>query len=184
MIRQDLESGAIDTVVVAGCSPRVKAEAFSFNHGSVVERVNLREHVAWCQKPQDEDANMLAADYLRMGIARALKTEPSEAMPDAVCMTILVVGGGLAGITAALEAADADYEVVLVRNNRRSAARRQRREPRPTRAAVHRTAAANGSGDLIQAVSYHSRIRVFTSAEILKTEGQPGAFDVTLRRLM
>ena len=66
-------------MVVAACSPRFKAEAFSFNHGSVVERVNLREHVAWCHKPQDEDTQMLAEDYLRMGVARALKTEPLEA---------------------------------------------------------------------------------------------------------
>ncbi len=100
--------------MVAACSPRFKTEVFHFNHGTVVERVNLREHVAWCHKPQDEDTQMLAEDYLRMGIARALKTEPLEPLHDEISRTILVVGGGMAGITAALEAAAAGYEVVLV----------------------------------------------------------------------
>ena len=77
-IRQDIAGGAVDTVVVAGCSPRFKQECFNFNHGTVVERVNLREHVAWCHTPNDEDTQMLAEDYLRMGVARALKTEPLE----------------------------------------------------------------------------------------------------------
>ena len=93
--------------MVAACSPRIKTEAFNFDHGSVVERVNLREHVAWCHKPKDEDTQMLAEDYLRMGIARALKTEPLQPLADEISRTVLVVGGGITGITAALEAAAA-----------------------------------------------------------------------------
>src|SRR3972149_4197230 len=56
MVRQDLAAdSAIDGVVIAACSPRVKTEAFPFDSSLVVERGNLREHVAWCQKPADED---------------------------------------------------------------------------------------------------------------------------------
>ena len=65
-IRGDLaDSGggaAPDGIVIAACSPRVKTEAFAFDPSLVVERVNLREHVAWCQKPGDEDTQMLAED--------------------------------------------------------------------------------------------------------------------------
>ena len=115
LIRQDLAAGAVETVVVAACSPRFKAEAFNFNHGSVLERVNLREHVAWCHKPKDEDTQMLAEDYLRMGIAQGAqdRTAPSR-WPTRFRKTLLVVGGGITGITAALEAAAAGYAVVLV----------------------------------------------------------------------
>ncbi len=80
----------------------------------MVERVNLREHVAWCHKPQDEDTQMLAEDYLRMGVARALKTEPPKPLADEISKAVLVVGGGVTGITAALEAAEAGYDVFLV----------------------------------------------------------------------
>ena len=179
-IRQDIESGAVDTVVVAACSSRSKAEAFSFNHGTVVERVNLREHVAWSHTPHDEDTEMLAADYLRMGIARALKTEPLEAMSGEISATVLVVGGGTAGITAAREAADAGYDVVLVENGASLGGFMAGVEKRFPAGPPYGSLKADGFSELLHAVAYHPRIRVYTSTRILKTAGQPGMFDVTL----
>ena len=179
-IRQDLAEGTVDTVVVAACSSRFKAEAFSFNHGSVVERVNLREHVAWSHKPNDEDTQMLAEDYLRMGVARALKTEPLKPLADEISKTLLVVGGGVAGITAALEAAKAGYAVFLVEKEKNlgghavSVKRHFPAEP-PYTALV-----ADGIQSSIEAAFSHPRIRVFCSTQIAKIEGQPGMFDVTL----
>ncbi len=114
LISADLSSQTIDTPVIAACSSRAKTSAFSFNHGAVVERVNLREQVAWCQKPGDEDTQMLAEDYLRMGIVKAQKSEPLEPLAETISKTILVIGGGVTGINAALGAAKAGYEVVLV----------------------------------------------------------------------
>jgi quinone-modifying oxidoreductase, subunit QmoB len=171
LIRQDLAAGAVDAVAVAACSPRFKAEAFSFNHGSVVERINLREHVAWCHKPHDEDTQMLAEDYLRMGIARLLKTEPVQTLgADEISRTLLVVGGGVTGITAALEAAAAGYAVFLV----------EKEEELGGRAAWSRRQAAEVEASAEIAL-YHPRIRTFCSTSVLKIEGQPGMFDVTLR---
>jgi len=169
MIRQDIAEGKVGAVVIAGCSARFKAEAFCFDHGSVVERVNLREQVAWSHQPQDEDTQMLAEDYLRMGIARALKTEPPVPLQDEVSKTILVVGGGVAGITAALEAAAAGYEAVLV----------EKQEELGGRAAGTRKRAAQME-DLAEAALYNPRIRTLCSSAIEKIEGQPGMFDVTL----
>ncbi|MBM3791065.1 MAG: CoB--CoM heterodisulfide reductase iron-sulfur subunit A family protein, partial [Acidobacteria bacterium] len=114
LIRKDLAEGSIDSAVIAACSPRMKTESFSFGPEAVVERVNIREHVVWCQEPQNEDTQMMAEDYLRMGIVKVQKTEPPEPVSEPVSKKILVVGGGAAGLTAALEAASAGYEVVLV----------------------------------------------------------------------
>ena len=179
-IRQDLAGGAVDTVVVAACSPRFKAESFSFNHGSVVERVNLREHVAWCHKPQDEDTQMLAEDYLRMGVARALKTEPLKPLADEISKTVLVVGGGVTGISAALETAQAGYSVLLVEKEKHlggHAALVKKHFPlEPLYAAL----SPDGIQASIEAVSYHPHIRVFCSSRVARIEGQPGMFDVTL----
>ncbi|HUX10779.1 MAG TPA: FAD-dependent oxidoreductase, partial [Terriglobia bacterium] len=113
-IRNDLAEGAVDTLVIAGCSPRTKTNEFSFGPQTVADRVNLREHVAWSHEPGNEDTQMLAEDCLRMGIVKAQRMEPPEPLSDGISKTILVVGGGVTGITAALEAADADYDVVLV----------------------------------------------------------------------
>ena len=179
-IRQDLAAGTVDTVVVAACSPRFKAESFTFNHGAVVERVNLREHVAWCHTPRDEDTQMLAEDYLRMGVARALKTEPLEPLKDEISQALLVIGGGVAGITAALEAAAAGYSVFLVEKQESlggAAARCKRQAPAEP---PYTMPDGDGLAANMEAVLYHPRIQVFRSAQVVRIEGQPGMFDVTL----
>ncbi len=179
LIRKDLASGAVDGVVIAACSPRVKTEAFAFDPAMVFERVNLREHVAWCHKPKDEDTQMLAEDYLRMGIVKAKKMEPLEPVSEPVSKKLLVVGGGVAGMTAALEAAEAGYEVVLVEKQPQLGGFRGHAQEALPSGALHR--AEPTAADKSSAVMSHPRIQVFTSARILKTEGQPGMFDVTVQ---
>ena len=173
MIRKDLEGNAIDGVVIAACSPRVKTEAFAFGSKLVLERVNLREQVVWSHPPKDEDTQMLAEDYLRMGIAKAQKTEPPEPVSEPVSKRLLVVGGGVAGLTAALEAAQAGYQVALVE--------RQPQLGGFAAALKKRFSATDDQASRIQALRRHPAIQVFTSAQILKTEGQPGMFDVTVQ---
>ena len=171
LIRHDIAAGGVNAVVLAACSPRVKAEVFRFEARVICERVNLREHVTWCQEPGHEDTQMLAADYLRMGIVKAQKAEPLEPVSDPVSKLILVVGGGAAGLTAALEAAEAGYQVTLVEKQGQVGG---------FAAGLKQSFSGTSLAQQIQAVTYHPRIQVFTSARILKIEGQPGAFDVTV----
>jgi quinone-modifying oxidoreductase, subunit QmoB len=171
IISQDLAAGTVDRVVIGACSSRFKAEVFHFNHGSVVERVNLREHVAWCHQPKNEDTQMLAEDYLRMGIARVQKSELPEPLADPVSRAILVIGGGIAGITAAIEAAAAGYRVFLV----------EKEEELGGRAAASRNH-GESLDELIETALYEPRIRTFCSTQVKKIEGQPGDFHVTLAR--
>jgi quinone-modifying oxidoreductase subunit QmoB len=181
LIAKDLAAGTVDGAVIAACSPRVKMDAFHFNHGTVVERVNLREHVVWSHKAKDEDTQMLAEDYVRMGVTRALKTSAPEPTSAEISSTVLVVGGGVTGLTAALEAAEAGSDVVLVEKEAQlggSAATMKKQLPSVP---PYTEAPVGGMGPLIQTVTYHPKIRVFPSAQIVKTEGQPGMFDVTVR---
>jgi quinone-modifying oxidoreductase, subunit QmoB len=69
LIRKDVAEG-VNTVVIAACSPRVKTDVFSLPP-AIVERVNLREQVAWSHPPQHEETQSLARDLLRMGMVRA-----------------------------------------------------------------------------------------------------------------
>ena len=87
--------------------------AFTFDN-VLTTRVNLREQVVWTHEPNDEDTDMMAQDYLRMGIVRAQKASLPEPLQEEVDRTVLVVGGGITGITAALDAAKAGHDVVLV----------------------------------------------------------------------
>ena len=168
-------------MIIAACSPRVKTDAFAAIDGCATERVNLREQVTWCHKPKDEDTQMLAEDCLRMGITKAQKTDLIEPLSEPVSRKLLVVGAGITGITAALEAAEAGYEVVLVEKQARLGgfvATLKRRFPT---APPYTELMVNGFNHAIEAATYHPRIQVFTSACIVRIEGQPGMFDVTLR---
>jgi quinone-modifying oxidoreductase subunit QmoB len=111
-IRKDIADGA-GVVVLAACSPRAMTSAFTFP-GTQVERANLREHVVWSHEPNNEDTQMLAQDYLRMAIARAQKASLPEPHVEETDKSIVVVGGGTSGMTAALDAAKAGYQVTLI----------------------------------------------------------------------
>jgi len=181
MIRQDVAAGAANALVIAACSRRVKTDAFAVDNRLVPERVNIREQVTWCHKPKDEDTQMLAEDCLRMGITKAQKTEPLEPLSEAVSRKLLVVGGGIAGITAALEAAEAGCEVVLVEKQARLGGFVGTLKRRFPTAPPYTELMTDGVASAIEAATYHPRIQVLTSASIVRIDGQPGMFDVTLR---
>ncbi len=113
LIREDIDREGLEGVVIAACSPRVNRDVFRFP-GTFVERVNLREHVAWSHPPLEPETQSLARDYLEMGIARAERAEPPQPLAKPGERTVLVVGGGPAGISAACSAARSGYSVVLV----------------------------------------------------------------------
>ena len=115
MIMEDMSprAKASTALVIAACSPRVKFEELDFPN-CLVERCNIRELVAWTQEPKNEETQALAEDYLRMYCARVKKSELPEPYQTECDKTILVIGGGAAGLSAALEAANDGYQVVLV----------------------------------------------------------------------
>jgi len=114
MIKQDIADG-VNCLLIAACSPRVKYEEFDFPN-VIVERVGLRELVAWTQDPADPETQALAEDYIRMYGAKIKKTDLPEPFQheEEINKTILVIGGGTAGTSAALFAARNGYQVVLV----------------------------------------------------------------------
>ncbi len=112
LIAQDVNDG-VNSIVVAACSQRFMVDAFTFDN-VLTTRVNLREQVVWSHEPNDEDTDMMAQDYLRMGIVRGQKANLREPLQEEVDRTVLVVGGGITGLSAALDAAAAGNEVVLI----------------------------------------------------------------------
>ena len=116
-IRDDIEKEAVTHVMIAACSRRAKTDAFRFP-SAAVSRANLREGVIWAVadgNAHDEVRQDMADDYVRMGCAELKKMKLPAGNPDAGAdRRILVVGGGLTGMTAALEAAEAGYEAVIV----------------------------------------------------------------------
>src|SRR3990167_5731747 len=118
VIRDGVAQDGVNAVVIAACSPRVNTDVFALP-GATVERVNLRELVAWSHPPGHEETQNLANDSLRMGIVRAQKLKLPTPYTEGRERTVFVVGGGVAGLSAALGAANAGARVVLVEKEAR-----------------------------------------------------------------
>jgi len=120
MIRKDIQAHGLERVVIAACSPRMHEETFRKTVAEVglnpylLEVVNLREHCSWPHSNEPEKATEKAKDLVRMGTARARLLEPLEKRRISVEKSVLVVGGGIAGIQASLNLANAGFKVYLV----------------------------------------------------------------------
>lgn len=199
-IAADVKDG-VNTVVIAACSPRVMYDVFDYGAQVVLERVNVREHVAWSQpgaekvtEPAAEGSDaaptekivfngptqMMAADYLRIGVAKAMKAEPPEPFKQELTKTILVVGGGVTGMKSALDASLMGYKVVLVEKTGALGGWNAKSYMQlPTKGDFSK-AEEPIAGELIAQVRSDGNIKVYLNAEVTKTAGAPGLYDVTI----
>jgi quinone-modifying oxidoreductase subunit QmoB len=183
VIRDDIANGAVTHVMIAGCSRRAKTEAFRFPTVAMA-RANLREGVVWVVAPVDEHDEVrqeMAADYVRMGCAEVRKMNvPAGNSSAATTRRVLVVGGGMSGLTAAIEAAETGYEVVVVEKEAALggwAAKLWKRVPHQAPCAEPQD---TGLADLVTRVTAHPSIAVHLRSTIAETAGAPGRFRVTI----
>jgi quinone-modifying oxidoreductase subunit QmoB len=179
-IKNDMKKDGVNTIVIAACSPRVKYEEFDFP-GCLTERVNIREFVAWTQEPNNEETQALAEDYVTMGIVKTEKSDlPSPAILEDLSNDILVIGGGISGMTAALDAADAGYKVVLVEKDPQLGGFANKLYKKIPVRDYNPIIVDTEIDKVVQKVETHPNIKVYKSSKVAKTEGQPGLFDVTI----
>jgi quinone-modifying oxidoreductase subunit QmoB len=181
-IRKAVDEGVVDRLLLAACSPRAKTEEFRFDPTRVmVERVSLREQVAWSQKPGDENTQLLAEDLLRMGLARLAKMSPPKPLAETIEETVLVVGGGLAGLTAAQAASGLGHPVVVVESQDALGGHLAGLSDLVPESPPYDQIHPNHLGNLIAAVQSDPRIRVLTGTRIERIQGQPGQFEVQVK---
>ncbi len=119
MIKQDIREQNLNRVVVASCSPRMHEMTFQGVVASAglnpfcFQMANIREHVSWVVKDRD-GATAKAKRLISAAVSRVNWHEPLFARKEHVTPAALVVGGGIAGIQAALNMAEAGYPVYLV----------------------------------------------------------------------
>lgn len=179
LIREDITAQTLESVVIAACSHRVNRQVFSFPP-THVQRVNLREQVAWSHPPQEEATEELAVDLLRMGVAAAQLTSPPKPHTADHARHVLVVGSGPAGLSSALSAADAGYSVTLVeRQPELGGFMRRLYRTYPRRAPLAELTEPQ-IDELIGAVASHPSITALTSAHVSGLSGQPGRFAVSI----
>jgi quinone-modifying oxidoreductase subunit QmoB len=181
-IKSDIEREGLNTLSIAACSPRAKTDVFDFDPTKIAfDRANIREHMAWVSEPKHEDTQMLAEDYLRMSIVRAKKTNLIKAYHSEVQKTIMVVGGGVTGMTSALAAADAGHDVLLVEKEPALGGFLGRVHKVFPHHPPYREPEEPPAAALAERVLDHPRISVRLGTVVERTEGQPGQLDVTLK---
>ena len=179
MISQNIDAEKLDGLVVAACSPRVFTKEFAFE--ILTERVNIRELVVWSHEANDEDTSMLAEDALRMSFAKIKAIlSPTPFIPENLSSDILVIGGGISGITAAIEGAKAGYKITLVEKEAELGGWSNH---------LHKQLPLHSPFDYLEAPVINQKIKdlktqdnvdFLTSSCIKEISGQPGEFEVII----
>jgi heterodisulfide reductase subunit A len=119
-IKDDIFEHGLDRVVVASCSPRLHEPTFrqmlkeADLNPYLLEMANLREQCSWVHIKEKDAATEKAADLVKMAVSRARLLYPLQEEKLPLTKRALVIGGGIAGIQAALDLGDSGFDVVLV----------------------------------------------------------------------
>jgi len=182
MIIEDLKSGLVDRVVVASCSPSLHETTFrqalarAGANPYVYEQANLREQVSWVH--HGDEATEKATRLVAAAAAKAGKLEALEPIRVEVEPRAVVIGGGVAGLKAALELAKRGQAVVLVEKSPFLGGQVAQLE----KLAPYGELASEIIGELAGAVLQHPAIQVHTCTELEGFDGYIGNFKLKFER--
>jgi quinone-modifying oxidoreductase subunit QmoB len=181
IITNDIDKENLDAIIIGACSPRVNKSNFSFNPKVITERVNLREQVAWSTDNDDEDSFMLAHDNLRMGIAKAqVISSPKPNIEEDLSSDILVIGGGITGITSAIEGAKAGYKIIIVEKNEELGGWSNNLYKQLPQKQPYTQLEEPLIYQRIKEIEYSTNIEILNTSEIKEISGQPGMFEINI----
>lgn len=183
-IRRHIKEHRLNRVVVASCTPRLHESTFrqcvaeAGLNPYLFEMANIREHCSWVHLYDRESATEKAKDIVRMAVARARLLQPQQEMEIPVTDAALVIGGGVAGIQAALDLAEAGHQVYLV-------------EEKPSiggiMAQLDKTFPTMDCsicvlGPKMMEVGRHPKIKLFAYSTVEEVSGYVGNFTVRIRK--
>jgi heterodisulfide reductase subunit A len=181
-IRSGIETHGLNRVVVAACSHRTHEPLFqrvvreAGLNPYLLEMINVREHCAWAHIDDPSGATRKAKELVRMALGRVVPAEPVHKQALKPEPRALVIGGGVAGMTAALNIADAGYNVTLVEREDELGGNLRN---------VYYVAEGDNPQrllrDLINRIIGDERISVLTEAELVSHSGRVGDFRSILR---
>ncbi len=184
MIKDDIKEHGLNRIVVAACSPNMHEETFrnackeAGLNPYLFEIANIREHCSWVHMREKARATEKAKDLVRMAVAKARLLEPQEKIRVKVKDNALVIGGGIAGIQAALDLADQGFKVILVERSPSIGGKM---------AQIDKTFPTMDCSSCILTpkmvqVERHPNIELLTYAEVKEVEGYIGNFKVKIEK--
>lgn len=183
-LRDAIKEKELNGVVVACCSPRM--HEITFRNAAIaaglnpykVEIANIREQCSWVHQKDKEKATEKAIAIIKTMIEKVKNDEALEPLKFEVTKRVLVVGGGIAGITAAVDIANAGYEVLLVEKRHSIGGKMlELSETFPTLDCAQCTLTPK----TVEA-GRHLKIKLLVYSEIEEVKGYIGNFDVKIRR--
>jgi heterodisulfide reductase subunit A len=183
-IKAVIKKNNLERVVVAGCSPRLYEPTFQNCVSQadlnpwLFEMANIRELDSYCHEASPEETTEKAKDIVRMAVAKARVLEPLQPIELPVTKKVMVVGGGIAGINAALDLADMGFKVYMVEKTETIGG---------YMALLDKTFPTLDCSICIEGpkmvdVGRHPNIEIISFADILKVDGNVGNFKVKIRK--
>ncbi len=186
LMKEDQKNEGVNRFMIAACSQRYHEATFDMGDDSLVVRAPIREYVAWTQKTKDEngefdeDTQLAGEEYLQMYYAKIKKHGIPEAFEQDTSKNLLVIGGGVSGMTAAMEAANAGYSVNLVEKEDHLGGFCLDEYKLIPAQAPFRDPQMNSVSEAVSAVASNNLITVHASSFVVSISGQPGEFQVKL----
>ncbi len=181
MIKQTIKDQNLNRVVIASCTPRTHEKLFQETireaglNKYLFDLADIREQCSWCHKGQNEVATKKAIGIVKMSVAKSRLQEPLHSETVGVTPSCLIIGGGIAGMTAALSLADQGFPVHIIEKDNELGGLVKH---------VYRTLEGldvqEFLKDRIEAVKEHPKITLHTGVEVKKTDGFVGNFNTTL----
>jgi len=180
-IKEAVKKHNLNRVIVASCTPRTHEPLFRSAcqeaglNKYLFEMANIREQCSWVHSHEPDRATKKAKDIVRMAVARATWLQPQEEPEIDIKDSSLVIGAGIAGITAALSLADQGFKVYLVEKELELGGNLRRlHKLYPTM-----QDASEILNPTLEAVKTHKNIQLLTSTTITDVKGYVGNFQVT-----
>jgi heterodisulfide reductase subunit A len=181
-IKQIIGEHNLNRVIVASCTPRTHEPLFQDTmreaglNPYLFEMANIRDQCSWVHMHQPEEATVKAKDLVRMAVAKSRLMEPLYPEFVDVNHDALVIGGGAAGMTAALELAEQGFETYLLEKDDQLGGNLRR-----VNFLLNNDSPQAKLQSLIEEVQNHPKIHIYTESEILNFEGSVGNFRTEFR---
>lgn len=182
-ITDAIERDKLDRVVVAACSPRMHENTFRRTvekaglNRYYFEMANIREHVSWISAEKEQNTEK-AIDAVKMAVAKVLQDKPLYSSSFKINKRVLVIGGGVAGMQAALDCADGGLEVVMVEKSPSIGGMMARLDK--TFPTIDCSICI--LGPKMVDVAQHDKIKLHAFSEIAEIKGYVGNYQVKVRK--
>ncbi|MDQ1335737.1 MAG: heterodisulfide reductase subunit [Thermodesulfobacteriota bacterium] len=182
-IQKGIKEQKLNRVVVASCSPRTHQPLFQNSCAAaelnpyLFEMVNIRDQCSWVHMEEREDATQKAKDLVRMGVSKAAFLEPQQDIEASLIPRVLVIGGGVAGLSAAGSLAAMGLDVVLVEKEVEAGGLLRR----INRLAPHGEKASERVLEMLLSIKARPNATLYLGSRVEDVSGYIGNFEITIR---